>query len=160
MEIEAGTEIRQLVTLILKGSVPKLSARPDVDTTFTVGDSPTGDSPAGPLPRIGLGVASHGQPLGQQALERLRVLHLSHLRVDLDLVRSDYEDALRRASTEACALDVSLEITLTLSDTAEDELAAFVKALAAPKPCNRKVRYLACQHPGPSATPDEWADGE
>ena len=134
VEIEAGTTVRQSVTLTLKGGVPKLSARPDADVTFAVGDPPTGDSPAGPLPRIGLGVASHGQPLSQQALERLRALHLSHLRVDLDLVRSDYEDALRRASTEACALDVSLEITLTLSDTAEDELAAFVKALERAKP--------------------------
>jgi hypothetical protein len=95
------------------------------------GELPLG---AGPLPKIGLGVASHGQPLTQQALTRLKALNLSHLRVDLDLAQPDYEARLRRASGEARALDVSLEVAVILSNAAVEELKALVATLEEIKP--------------------------
>ena len=71
-----------------------------------------------PLPRIGLGVASHGQPLSERELDRLRALHVAHLRVDLNLASDDYGALLRQAGEQARALGVSLEVALTLSDAA------------------------------------------
>ena len=40
-----------------------------------------------PLLRLGLGVASHGSPLTLREVSRLKVLRLSHLRIDLRLAR-------------------------------------------------------------------------
>ena len=87
-----------------------------------------------PLPRIGLGVASHGQPLSERELDRLRALHVAHLRVDLNLASDDYGALLRQAGDQARALGVSLEVALTLSDAAADELAALVGVLTEIKP--------------------------
>ena len=50
-----------------------------------------------PLPKIGLGTASHGEPLGPQEIERLKALELAHLRVDLNLSRPEYPARLRQA---------------------------------------------------------------
>jgi hypothetical protein len=75
-----------------------------------------------PLPRLGLGVASHGRPLDEREVSRLRALNLSHLRVDLNLPGSDYDAVLIQAAAEARAINAPLEIALTLSDAAEAEL--------------------------------------
>jgi hypothetical protein len=73
-------------------------------------------------PRLGLGMASHGQPLTQREVECLRALHLAHLRVDLKLFDADYPAIFQRAVTEARALGVALEIALHLTDAADEEL--------------------------------------
>ena len=70
------------------------------------------------LPRAGLGIASHGQPTSQRARERLRALHLDHLRADFILAENEYENQLRRTKEEAEALGVLLHITLLLSEGA------------------------------------------
>lgn len=82
-----------------------------------------------PLPAIGLGMASHGQPLSPTALARLKALNLAHLRVDLPLFDTNHETWLRRAAAEAHALGVPLEVALILSDRAEEELRALATAL-------------------------------
>jgi len=130
VEVKAGTEISQSVTLTLKGEVLKAQAR----TTDTGIDFSVGPSPTGPLPRIGLGLASHGQSLSQKELARLSALHLAHLRVDLGSGQPGYEAVLGRASAEAGALGIPLEIALILSDAADDELKAFVQVLERVKP--------------------------
>ncbi len=118
LEVKAGTRIAQSVTLGLKGDVPKWSlGSPNQPTTFAAG--PTSDLA---FPRIGLGVASHGELLTAKELTLLRALNLSHLRVDIDLTQPGYESSLSRAATEAALLDVPLEVAVTVSDSAEDEL--------------------------------------
>jgi hypothetical protein len=109
----------------------RLAERESSALTFEVGASP-----GGPLPRIGLGVASGGQALGGRALARLKALHLAHLRVDLDLSRAGYDVALAQAAEEAGALGIPLEIALHLS-AASEELAA-LRALL------EQVRPLVC----------------
>ncbi|GAB4540424.1 MAG: hypothetical protein Kow0063_30230 [Anaerolineae bacterium] len=130
VEVREGTHITQSVTVSLKGAKPEVQTGTTKKAlTFSVASSP-----AGPLPRIGLGVASHGQPLSQKELARLKALHLSHLRVDLPLSQPGYEARLRQATAEAKELGVSLEVAVILSDAAAGELKELVSILDQIKP--------------------------
>ena len=119
VEITAGTRVAQSVTLALHGAdAPQPNAGASVPLTFTVDTRH-----AAPLPELGLGVASDGVSPSQMEQERLRRLNLTHLRVDLrldDLVAAMAE--LQRATGEARALGVRLDIALHLSGDAEEEL--------------------------------------
>lgn len=149
VEVKAGTQVNQSVTVTLKGAIPEAQAEAtEKGLTFSVGSSP-----AGPLPRIGLGVASHGQPLSQKELDRLKALNLSQLRVDLPLSQPDYQARLRQAAAEAKALGVSLEVAVILSDAAADELKALVNVLDQVKP---QVWAWLVFYKGKSYTSEEW----
>jgi hypothetical protein len=125
VEVQKGTVISQSVTLTLLGraSADRIEVA-DRRLTFSVGQAPVG-----PLPRLGLGLASHGRALEHEALTRLKALNLAHLRVDLHLSQPGYELVLRRAIAEAEALGVRLEIALFVSDAADDELRALALLL-------------------------------
>ena len=149
VEVEEGTIISQSITLSLKGEAPAAQV--------TTSESPllfsTEDAPARPLPRLGLGVASHGRPLDTRELTRLRALHLSHLRVDLELHRTGYEDALRRAWTEANALGIELEVALHLSNGAVEELQELVALLEQIRP---KIRAWTIFHRDEKTVTEKW----
>ena len=149
VEVPAGTRIVQSVTLTLSGAnVPV----PDTDESLTV----TFDRHAArPLPQLGLGSASHGQPLSDREMMRLAALNLAHLRVDLVLAEPEHAGVLRRAADEARALNVPLEVALTLSDNADDELRAFVALLVLLRPSI--CRWLIF-HAHEKATPARWID--
>ncbi len=134
VEVAAGTRIRQSVTLRLRDD-----RRPATDDRQPTAEVETGlkctlASETRALPQIGLGAASHGQPLSNQALERLRTLNLAHLRVDLRLSDADVEARLRQAHAEAWAIGARLEVALFLSEHAEEELRAFRALLDAVRP--------------------------
>ncbi|MFC1976295.1 hypothetical protein ACFLXQ_07840 [Chloroflexota bacterium] len=150
VEVKAGTEICQSVTLTLTGEVPKtLTEATEAALTFSIGSSPTNS-----LPRLGLGVASHGQPLlSRKELARLKALNLSHLRVGLRLSGPDYEARLRQTTNEANELGIPLEVALFLSDAAADELKAFVSVLKQAKP---PVWAWLIFHQAESSTPEKW----
>jgi D-apionolactonase len=122
--VEAGTEIEQQIVVRLRGSVPEVglltssSARVDIQK----------DRHA--LPRIGLGEATHGEPLSARAIERLRALNLAHLRVDLHFREAAWRQVLMRAIDEANAIGCTLELAVHLADNAELELQALREALA------------------------------
>lgn len=127
-EVPAGTTIRQTVTISLLNRDWSAADEPapmaqNKLALLTLGDKRT------PLPSIGVGVASHGQPLRAVELDRLRALSLSHLRVDLRLGETSYAADLRRATEEARALGVALEVALHLTDNAAAELTALVALL-------------------------------
>ncbi len=127
VEVKEGTRIAQSVTVRLKGKMPaELPAAPAdaPEVVFAVGNEP----PV-PLPRIGLGVASHGQPLTDAELERLKALNLAHLRVDLKLSQPEHRDVLAQAALQADQLGVSLEAAVSLTDAAEEELSVLVHEL-------------------------------
>ncbi len=130
--VQAGTPIQQTVTIKLLNSQWSRANEGDAAgataVAFTIGDK------AQPLPKIGLGIASHGEPLREQEIARLQALHLSHLRVDLHLGTTTYAAELRRATQEARALGVELEVALHLTANAEAELAALTSLLWQIKP--------------------------
>jgi len=148
-EVKAGTTISQSVTLRLKGQVSEgREELPESEVRLAVSARP-----AVPLPRLGLAVASHGQPLTPKELARLKALNLSHLRVDLNPFQSGYLATLRSAASEARALGVPLEVALTLSDNAADELTGVVAALQELKP---EVGSWLIYSPREKSTTEKW----
>lgn len=113
VEIRAGTRVRQSITLRLAGT-PTYQGEGCVEvagpgvTEVTL--RPT--APRLPIPRLGLGVASHGEPLTDSDVARLRSLPLTHLRVDLKLGAPDWPSVLERAAREARQLMIGLELAL------------------------------------------------
>ena len=130
IEVKAGTKISQTFALTLKGQDQVLkSFRTNDELTFSIGKKALRS-----LPKIGLDEASHGHPLNQKEMTRLRALNLSHERINLHLSDSDHEKKLRKSSIEAHKLGIYLEIALFISNNAESELQEFVKLLEQIKP--------------------------
>jgi hypothetical protein len=130
VEVKAGTKISQTFALSLKGQNQVLKPfGTDDELIFSIGKKALRS-----LPKIGLDEASHGHPLNQKEVTRLRALNLSHQRVNLDLSDTDHETKLRQSSTEAHKLGINLETALFLSNDAEAELQAFVELLEQIKP--------------------------
>lgn len=141
--LEAGTKVHQSVTLSLTGDWAGNGAvAPRVGRSWIA--LQMGHKPVGRMPRIGLGVGSHGEPLSQLEQTRLRAVHPSHLRVDLDLTadasrtvasegekcpgrrsppsNAKWQEKLRRAAAEAKELGTALEVALHVSDHVDREL--------------------------------------
>ncbi len=84
----------------------------------------------GLIPRLGLGAASHPEPLTPALGRLLRSIRPAHLRVDLDPGRDqDWRARLQRARTEADVLGVPLEVGVVLDADALG-LAVVAAALA------------------------------
>ncbi len=140
--VEAGSKIRQAVTLALTGVSGRASAAKTPAPRLVIGSS------LGSLPGIGLGMRSDERPLAPREIDRLRLLRPAHLRVDLDLGAADVTDRLHRSAEAARALGSSLEAALLLSDRAEDELREFAGRLRELRPPVR--RWLVFHR-------DEWS---
>ena len=147
--VKAGERIVQAVTLRLRGQAPAVVAsRRSAAVTVAVADTA-----AGPLPRLGLGIASHAWPLSAREAARLRALGLSHLRADLLPPGPDLERRLARAGAEAQALGVELEVALFLSDAAAEELARLREALGRLRP---PVATWLIFHVAELSTTEKW----
>jgi hypothetical protein len=156
VEIQQGAKISQSVTLQLH--IAQETTADDRRQMKAMSVHPPSSvlrlsSTVAPLPHLGLGIASHGQPLNPSELARLAALNLSHLRVDLQLAQTNYADVLRRATSEAKALGVPLEITLCLSNSAAAELKALRELLAQCKPS--VCRWLIF-HVAEKSTTEKW----
>jgi hypothetical protein len=121
VEVPAGTRIRQAVTLRLQGTSAAAGLIPvelvgEASGQVTISDPAEGESP---LPRLGLGVASHGEALTEKEIARLRLLPLSHLRVDLKLSSPAWADQWQRAVRQADQLGLGLELALYLPRSGE-----------------------------------------
>jgi D-apionolactonase len=85
------------------------------------------------LPDLGSAMASEEAPLTTKESERLRALHLRHLRVDLVLDLEGWKPTLRRADVEAASIGANLEIAMhNCSPARVVELANVAKALKSP----------------------------
>jgi hypothetical protein len=91
---------------------------------------------ASPMPRLGLGVASHRIPMSSQEVARLCSLQLNHLRTDLRLTDPTWPQFLSSAVTEAEQLGVALELAVHLgpdgSLSALEECGAKLKRIRVP----------------------------
>jgi D-apionolactonase len=136
--VKKGERIGQRVTLRLSGLPPTSASLTSGQPTVT--RVRVGAEPIQTLPHIGLGMASHGQPLTQREVRRLRALKLSHLRVDLNLPEAGFKQRLAQAVAEAEAVGVELEVALFFSDAVELELQQLRSALQRLEP--RVLRWL------------------
>ncbi|MBC8235458.1 hypothetical protein H8E77_38415 [bacterium] len=150
-EIKEGTTITQSVTLTLEGEIPVETDRLQIGPSEVI--LTIGETHLGPLPRIGLGTASHRQLLTDNERERLKALNLAHLRVDLNLSEPNYKGILNQAIAEAGALGVSLEAALFLTNAAENELSAFVKEIQKVKP---RISTWLLFHLTENSTTEQW----
>lgn len=149
VEIKSGKKIQQSVTISLEGDVSGVTGGGGAEeVTFEA----TGKD-AVSLPEIGVGVASHGQALSEEELSRLRILNLSHLRVDLHLATGGWRDTLVQAIEEASNLDLKLEVAIYVSDNAKAELDALGEALSEISP--NVVRWFVF-HEGEKTTSAGW----
>ena len=130
VEVKTGTKISQTFTLSIREQDKIIKPSKTDDTlTFSIGKNTLRN-----LPKIGLDEASHGQPLNEKEIERLKTLNLSHQRLSLYLSNPDYKKKLRQSSKEANNLGINLETALFLSNEAESELQLFVELLKQIKP--------------------------
>ncbi|MBI1277487.1 MAG: hypothetical protein GC179_05115 [Anaerolineaceae bacterium] len=147
VEIQKGTRISQCVTLSLRGTKPQTAL---VDSNKPIEIRVLKGTQL--LPPIGLSVASHEQPLTEREVEHLRLLNLSHLRVELNLWEEGFAARLRQAVEQSHALDVPLEIALIVSDWVDAELGNLLNLLNALKP--RVMAWLVF-HRNYMVTPDK-----
>jgi hypothetical protein len=122
VEVAAGERIFQRVVLSLlthETATMKATDEPCIKLT-----TPS-KSWTKPLPKLGLGVASHGLPLSTLECRRLARLHLNHLRVDIHFSRADWRTTLRQAHDEASAIGSRLQCALFLNNSAEQCLLDF-----------------------------------
>ena len=130
VEVKAGTKIFQNFSLTLENQDHQLkSFKANNDLTFLINENAIRK-----LPKIGLDEASHDYPLNEKELERLKVLNLSHQRINLNLYDPNYEAKFDQSSKDANKLGINLEVALFLSNDAESELMAFLELLEKIKP--------------------------
>lgn len=148
-QIEQGTRVVQSATVSLIGPPRKImpvvlgrGAQISISTT-----------PILPKPAIGLCVASHGQALTANEIERLKALRLSHLRVDLRLSDPNWRAALRQAASEADQIGASLHGALFLTDGADRELAELGRELEGVKP---RISLWMVFHASEMVTSEKW----
>ncbi len=131
VKIEAGTRVEQSITLSLMDE--RAPAAKSAAVAIQGGIQPVTFSlqpeETFPLPRLGLGVASHGQPSNAVEISRLKALHLDHLRVELSLSEPDFVEKLNHAAAEADALGVSLTAALLIGDGLKVGLARLKEAV-------------------------------
>jgi hypothetical protein len=104
-------------------------------------------------PQIGMGMASHGNPLSERDAALLRALRPDHLRVDLRLGEPRYPAALERAGRDAVAIGAALELAAFVTDDAERELADLASIL--PQASVAVARVLVF-HESESSTNARW----
>jgi D-apionolactonase len=109
-----GQRIRQVVTIRYAGLLP--SAVDPGDAELRIG------AVIGPLPRFGLGMASHGRSLAPGEVELVRALRPDHLRVDLVLRDGSWAGALDRAIGDARAVGAGLELAVSANASSGEQL--------------------------------------
>ena len=132
VQMQPGSQIAQRISLSLIGGRGKSPGRPRTKPPLAL--SVGALNMALPLPLIGLGLASHGEPLSTRALERLKALRLGHLRVDVHLESDNFEGVLELATSEAEQLACPLEVALLISENGDQELSRLRAALARYRP--------------------------
>ncbi len=155
VEVKAGTRVQQTVTLRLTG-VPRATTAVTESVATTSGEVSIiiPNSPNMRLPRIGLGVASHGQPLSPSEIAALQKLQLAHLRVDLRLSDERTPAQFAQAVTEAAALKARLELALQLPKHSGIDR-EFQQLLAQHAPAVERI--LVLREGEPATTPETLA---
>ncbi len=148
--IEKGTRIGQAVRLTLAGETPSVALDESEHERVVIS---LAQGEGRPLPTLGLGVASHGHSLPDEAIDLIRALNLSHLRVDLYLANPAYKARLQQAAVEARAVGAQLEAALFLTDNARQELADLVSVLSANPP---SIRQWLIFHVAERTTSETW----
>lgn len=127
VEIPKGTKVSQKIKISIEGDVRQIEPSVIGRTVLTLGEKES------PLPRIGLQVSGEVKDLSGRQIERLKELHLDHLRVDLALSDKAFVKELRRATEQAKALGVTLQVGLNFGPSPDfGSLLEEIKSLQPP----------------------------
>lgn len=111
IELAKGTRVSQKIRISLDGDLPDEAASSAGGAVLTIGKRKSA------LPLVGVQVSGEVEQLTDNQLNRLKTLHLDHLRVDLTLSDESFVTDLRRATAQAKVLGVSLQIVLGLGES-------------------------------------------
>lgn len=154
--VAPGEEVRQRVRLHVNADAVALSAPTRVapaDARAVAVHVEAGDA-VGDFPALGLGLGDDDGPtLTPGECERLRLLELNHLRVDLHFCRPGWPERLRAARQTAAAVGARLQCALFLTDRAEAELDAFQGAVGP-----SEVDWCLIFREGEKSTSARWHD--
>jgi D-apionolactonase len=161
VEIAAGTKVKQRVAMRLHANENAAGSAVGLGATSGSIESSVAEAdnqvrivvplqPANPMPALGLGSASHANPLTDSEADRLRSLGIERLRVDLKLSSPDWSCSLERAATDARRIGAELELAVHLPPDGEPaltEVAENIRRIDAPL-----GRVLALREGEPATT--------
>ncbi|HOW65086.1 MAG TPA: hypothetical protein P5186_00425 [Candidatus Paceibacterota bacterium] len=147
--VEPGTRIEHRVHLELAGQ-PIRASKISIDEPPVLSML---DPVVKPMPRLGLGFASHGIPLTGKQVSRLQALALDHGRVDLNLGTARWQNRLLQATQEARALGIGLHVALHLGDNASAALVDLAKVV---NQLDSPVKLWLIYHQSEEVTSDPW----
>jgi hypothetical protein len=154
IEIRKGEKVAQTVTVHFDFKKQKIRAggtrRVKQMTTSTISVEEEGTERR--VPKLGLGCASHRQPIPNHQLKLLKDMNLAHLRVDLHLYDERWRTDLSLASSQAKEIGVPIETVLFHSENAEQELKFLRRELDSLKP---NVAVFLLFQKGETATPEK-----
>jgi hypothetical protein len=149
VHVNPGEKESQSVTVSLTGQVrpilPVLQGRPPQISIST--------TPVLPLPPLGLCLPRGGKPLASREIDRLRALHLSHLRSDLDLASPGHPQELERAAEVSRQIGVPLHLGIILGDQPEAELGKIAAELKRVQP---SISLWLVFRKGEEAAGEKW----
>ena len=126
VELAKGTKISQKISISIDGDLPEPASSVE-PVVLTIGSNER------TLPLLGLQVSGEVVDLSDEQVQRLKRLHLDHLRVDLALSDTSFIGELRRATRQAQALNVALQVVLGPGESPDfDALVKEVKVLRPP----------------------------
>ena len=114
VQLAKGAKVSQKIRISLEGDVPAAAAWSD-DGVLTLNQGEL------PVPRLGVQVSGEVEGLTEKQIKRLKALNLDHLRIDLALSDKFFPKDLRRATQQAKALGVSLQVGLDLGESPDFE---------------------------------------
>jgi D-apionolactonase len=115
VQLAKGAKVSQKIRISLEGDLPKATKSGIGGAVLTMGEKEF------ELPRLGLQISGEIEEMTKLQVERLKALNLDHLRVDLALSDESFSKELRRATQQAKALGVSLQIGLNLGESPDFE---------------------------------------
>lgn len=150
-EVRRDTRVQQTARLAFEGKPPASSTARARPTPLRL--APSGE-PARPLFPLGVALPQPSIPLGENELERLRALQLSHLRIELKSEDGNPALILDPAGELAKVLSCGLEIAVFLRDAPRTQLTAIAACVATLQP---PVHRWLIHHDGEkAATNDRW----
>lgn len=127
VQLAKGTTVSQKIRISLEGDIPKGPSPAVGGAVLTLSETES------PLPWLGVQVSGEVDGLTATQIERLKTLNLDHLRVDLALSDPSFPSELGRATKQAEALGVSLQVGLNLGESPDFEtLLGELKSLRVP----------------------------
>jgi len=111
VQLAQGATVSQRIRISLEGDLKEIPSATVGGAALTLSETES------PLPLLGLQLSGEIEGLTETQIKRLKALHLDHLRVDLALSDPSFPSELRRATGQAEALGVLLQIGLTLGDS-------------------------------------------